>query len=174
MCNLMKELLLNIKNGFILCNEKEIKLLYGKKILVIVSARDGILEQLMENILVPLHSQINISGTSRCKHYIEEMGFENVEYYFHEGVYSVNAPDYKILKDRKFDAVIYLVTQKDLYSYINIEELCQDYITYHKADVYCADMMGNLWKNLDVNKYVISKKAYKNLIDYNALKQRQG
>lgn len=166
MNDVMEELLFNIKNGFSACDEKEIELLRGKEILVIASAGDGILEYLMEKILVPSESRISISGTSRCKRYIDEMKFLNTEYYFHEGIYSVNAPDYKILRDRQFDAVIYLVTQKDLYSYINIEEMCQDYSMHHKAGVYCADIFGNLWKSRNINQYVLSKKAYKSLIDY--------
>lgn len=170
MNDVMEELLFNIKNGFFLCDEKEIKLLCGRKILVIASAGNGILEYLMEKILVPSESQISISGTSRCKRYIDEMKFLNTEYYFHEGIYSIHASDYKILRDRQFDAVIYLVSQKDLYSYINIEEMCQDYMAHHKTEIYCIDLLGNLWKSGDLNQYVISKKAYKSLIDYYGLR----
>lgn len=174
MKDVMKELLFNIKNGFSSCNEKEIQLLHGRKILVIASARDGILEYLMEKILVPSESRISISGTYRCKRYIDEMKFLNTEYYFHEGIYSVNAPDYKILRGRQFDAVIYLVTQRDLYSYINIEEMCQDYTMHYKAEIYCMDLFGNLWKSRDINQYLLSKKAYKSLIDYYTLRKEQG
>lgn len=169
----IRELVANIKDGFVLCDQKEIELLQGKRVLVIASAGGDALEQLVEKFLLPAKAQISISGTARCKEYIEDAGLDEVEYYFHERKYNVDSLDYKIIKHRKFDVIIYLVTQKDLYSYINIEEMCQDYNKNSECTVYCADIFGDLWKNTNIDKYVACKKAYKNLIDYNIIRRNE-
>ncbi len=170
MKQVIRELIANIKDGFVLCDRKEAESLHGKRVLVIASAGGGALEQLVENFLLPANAHISISGTARCRQYIEDVALEDAEYFFHEGKYGVDSLDYKILKYKKFDALIYLVTQKDLYSYINIEYMCQDYNKNNPCTVYCADIFGDLWKNTTIDKYIACKEAYKNLIDYSIMR----
>lgn len=157
-------LMTQLASDIVKCNGLELEKWSGKKILVVGSSSNEAVEYIRDISVRMRDTSFTFWGTDRCEKMLGDKLGPNAEFCYHEGRFHTQCGDYKLLRHRNYDIIIYLVSQPHLNQYLNVEEMCMDYADTKSADVYCMDMFSVLWKHIDIKRYVVRKQAIDRLV----------